>query len=132
MSDIARNAIIKLAIQLQTPNLKTPAIDTAVKAPEDLAQATKQATAANEAATKAAETAAEVAEKTVAVKRVESTTALDEEIAQASVNRERAYIRMEAAQARVGSSALTVAKGFLFMAAGQSESLNKLLPFMFA
>src|SRR5574343_496394 len=78
MSDIARNAIIKLAIQLQTPNLKTPAIDTAVKAQEDLAQATKQATAANEAATKAAETAAEVAEKTVAVKRVESTTAQDE------------------------------------------------------
>lgn len=165
MSDIARNAIIKLAIQLQEPNLKTTAIDSAVKAQEGLAQATKQATAATEAASKAAAEATQVTNQTAAAKRVESTTAqddlearkaeaaaiiaetqarldaitaaqkeaaLDEEIARASVNRERAYIRMEAAQARVGSSALTVAKGFLFMAAGQSESLNKLLPFMFA
>lgn len=54
MSDVIRNAVIKLAIQLQTPNLKTPALDSAVKVQTELNQATKEATSVNTAAAAAA------------------------------------------------------------------------------
>lgn len=55
MSDVIRNAIIKLAIQLQSPNLTVPGVDQAIKQQQELAKAT----AANSAASARAKNADE-------------------------------------------------------------------------
>src|SRR5689334_7850108 len=66
MSDVIRNEIIKLAIQLQTPNLKLPNLAPAVNQQNELTKATEKAATVNQAAADATSTAAKATAATTA------------------------------------------------------------------
>lgn len=137
MSDVIRNAVIKLAIQLQTPSLNLPDLGATIKQQEDLAKATQAVTAANQTAAAAAAqaaketiTAAQSATSRVAAE-AQTISALESQAkAVAAVASENA--KLDAAYLRLASSSIGVVKGAAFIAAGYSDSLNAVLPYMFA
>src|SRR4051812_7148539 len=102
MSDVIRNAIIKLAIQLDTPNLKIPSFGPATKEQEKLAEAVQRVTVARDAATASAAKASQV----------------DAKLTTASTDQGKALLKL-------GESSLGTAKGLAFIAAGQSDALSK-------
>lgn len=137
MSDVIRNAIIKLGIKVDSPTLKVPGGAEAVKQQEALAEATKQvsaaqATAAQQTATQAAATAS-ATQKTIAFAAAEGTATTELELqarAVAEVNMENA--RLDAAYLRLAASSMGVVKGAAFLVTGYSDSLSALLPYLVA
>jgi hypothetical protein len=130
MSDEIRNAIIKLGIQLTTPDLKLPSLEPAIKQQEKLAEAIK----ATEAATaKAAESSQTSTESTAAeVDAVAKSAGAANAAEKATIKLEVAKLRASKASDRLAESSLGVAKGFVLLAAGTSGSLSTILPYAFA
>lgn len=133
MSDVIRNAIIKLGIQVSNPDLKMPDLKPAIQQQESLTNAVKAADSATKAAAESTQKL-EAAQDASTVQSGASATAKLREIELAEYQAKAlnkltiAELQYESASGRVAASTLGVARGMAMMAVGSNDSLSALLP----